>query len=551
MPKPLQFSLYPCFILFLLVDTSLFADNYPKNLGIDVLNYSFDLTLSDNSNKIFGKATISIEIIKEGQARIRLDLINRSQSPEGKGMLVETIKTGDKPMNFQHKNNELFIDLPPNLRVGDIVKLTSDYNGVPADGLRIGENKYGDRGFFSENWPTRARHWLPVIDHPYEKATSEFIVKAPAKYSVISNGLKQEESIIGLDLKLTHWKQSVPLSSWLYVLGVGKFAIQFLERFEGRSIETWVYPQDRDIGFEKFSTPTKPALHFFSDYIGPYAYEKLANIVSPSVGGAMETATAIFYNENLLDESSSLWLRNAIIHEIAHHWFGNSVTEYNWDDAWLSEGFATYFTLLFREYAYGFDDYKEGLLEARRKTIDYYSENPDYQIVADNFEIHGAPTSLATYQKGAWVLHMLRNKIGKDNFRNGIRSYYRRFKNSTAVTRDFINEMELASNQDLDPFFWQWLYQGGIPKLECEWSYNDRSKEISITINQVQSADYTYSFDLSLAIKAQDQSASQLVTIAINERRKSFKIPIEVKPDTITIDPEISLLAKWEIHHKD
>lgn len=551
MPKPLKFSSYLFFILFILIDTTLFADNYPKNLGIDILNYSFDLTLSDNSNEIFGKATITVQIMKEGQTRIRLDLINRSQSLENKGMLVETIKTGGQAINFQHENNELFIDLPPDLRVGDIVKLTIDYNGVPADGLWIGENKYGDRGYFSENWPARARHWLPVIDHPYEKATSEFIVKAPAKYSVISNGLKQEESLIGIDLKLTHWKQSVPISSWLYVLGVGKFAIQFLEEFEGRSIETWVYPQDRDLGFEKFSTPTKSALHFFSDYIGPYAYEKLVNVISPSVGGAMETATAVFYNENSLNESSSFWLRNAIIHEIAHHWFGNCVTEYNWDDAWLSEGFATYFTLLFREHAYGFDDYKEGLLEARRKTIDYYAKNPAYQLVADNFEIHGSPTSLATYEKGAWVLHMLRNKIGEKNFRNGIRSYYNRFKNVTAVTRDFINEMELASNQDLDPFFQQWLYQGGIPSLECEWSYNDKSKEISIKIKQVQSADYNYSFDLSLAINTKNQSASQMATILIDKRRKSFKIPVEVQPDNITIDPEINLLAKWEIRYKD
>ncbi len=135
---------------------------------------------------------------------------------------------------------------------------------MPADGLKIGPTKYGDRSFFNENWPNRARHWLPTVDHPYDKATSEFIVTAPVKYKVVSNGLLQEESQINKEFKLTHWKQSVPVSCWLFVLGVAEFAVQQVGEFDGKSIETWVYPKDREAGFHDFANPTKQVLQFYT-----------------------------------------------------------------------------------------------------------------------------------------------------------------------------------------------------------------------------------------------------------------------------------------------
>jgi aminopeptidase N len=183
----------------------------------------------------------------------------------------------------------------------------------------------------------------------------EFIVTAPNHYQVISNGLKVEETNLSNGKRLTHWKQSVPIASWLFVLGAADFAVQYVDTFDGKSIETWVYRQDRDDGFYDFAEPTKKVLEFYSNYIGPFSYEKLANIQSNSVGGGMEAASAIFYGDKSVTGNRSIRWRNVVIHEIAHQWFGNAVNEYDWDDVWLSEGFATYFTLLFIEHAYGRD----------------------------------------------------------------------------------------------------------------------------------------------------------------------------------------------------
>ncbi|OYW78382.1 MAG: hypothetical protein B7Z27_07575, partial [Sphingobacteriia bacterium 32-37-4] len=329
------------------------ADLYPINKHIDVKHYSFELSLSDSTNEIIGTTKIRVQFKQAGIRQFRLDLVNQTDKRQGKGMKVESIMMGSEKLTFTHVNDELNIQLPNAATVDAELVFSIQYHGIPFDGLRIGATKFGDRSFFNENWPNRTRHWLPTIDHPYDKATSEFIVKAPAKYKVVSNGLLLEESYLGNNMKLTHWKQSVPVSSWLFVLGVAEFAVQYVDQFNGKSIETWVYAKNREAGFYDFIEPTKKVLEFYTKYVGPFAYEKLANIQTPSVNGGMETSSAIFYGEDLVNGKRDERTRNIVIHEIAHQWFGNAVTETTWDDAWLSEGFATYFTLLFIESEYG------------------------------------------------------------------------------------------------------------------------------------------------------------------------------------------------------
>ena len=207
-------------------------------------------------------------------------------------MLVSQVVSEGKTLAYTHENDALTIQLPTPAIVDQRSSYTVIYKGVPATGLKIANNKYGDRTFFSDNWPNKGRNWLATIDHPYDKATCEFIITAPAHYQVISNGLKIEETNLVNGERLTHWKQSVPIATWLYVLGVAKFAVQYVDRFDGKSIETWVYPQDRDAGFYDFAIPTKSALEFYSDRIGPFSYEKLANIQSNSVSGGVEAASA-------------------------------------------------------------------------------------------------------------------------------------------------------------------------------------------------------------------------------------------------------------------
>ena len=533
------------FLFSLLPYTILAKDPYPKNPNIDILNYKFEIHLNDTSDIIYGSADIALNI-KDSEDRVRLDLI--SQGKDGMGMEVKKVTFNGSEVSYSHDNDVLLIETGAlEYSSRDIINVV--YSGMPITGLIIGPNMHGDRTFFSDNWPNKARNWLPLVDHPYDKSTAEFVVIAPNHYQVISNGLLVEETNLNKELKKTHWKQSVPISCWLYALGVAEFAVDYVDYFEGKSIQTWVYKQDRDNGFYDFKIPTKHTMEFFSDYIGPFAYEKLANVQSNSVKGGMESATAIFYSDVSVTGDRSVRWRNVVIHEVAHQWFGNCVTEYDWDDVWLSEGFATYFTLMFREHAYGRDDFVNGLNDAKRLVYNHYKTDKESSIVHNNLkDMKDVLTYSLQYQKGAWVLHMLRNYVGEDNFRKGIRNYYKKYYNSTTTTNQFKTEMEVVSGMNLDTFFDQWLYKGGNMVLDGNWKFDEKKGRIEVNLNQVQNDGYLFEMPVELGISYNDKNLEKIQTVKLEKEKGRFYIASDNKPISIKIDPNTKLLAIWDFN---
>jgi aminopeptidase N len=540
--------LLPALLFF---SAPLLADTYPKNTAIDALHYAFAIKLSDQTDVISVTLTMDVRFKGPGVNALRLDLMNLNTTASaihsvapGKGMQVSSITRNGESVAFNHSNNVLTIPLSPAPAVNEDRRFVITYSGIPSSGLKIANNKYGERTFFSDNWPDQARHWLAVIDHPYDKATSEFIVTAPNHYQVVSNGLKVEQSDLSDGLRLTHWKQGVPIAPWLYVLGVARFAVQYVDQFEGKSIETWVYAKDRDAGFIDFAEPSKDVLAFYTDYIGPYAYERLANIQSNSVSGGMEAASAILYSESSVSGKKDPRWRNVVIHEIAHQWFGNAVTEFDWDDVWLSEGFATYFTLVYLEHSAGHDEFVRGLIKSREQIISYLSKNPDSPIVHNNLNDMSKVTSALTYQKGAWVLHMLRHKVGEVNFQRGIRSYYKKYFNGNATTNDFRQEMEQASGMDLMAFFKQWLNCDGLPNIKARWKWDPKTKELLVTVSQKQSL--PFAFPLEFGIRSEDQNI-QILKAAVDKSESSFSFPMEKRPLSVSLDPQTKLLGVFEV----
>ena len=527
------------------------ADDYPVNKNIDIKHYAFEITLSDSNDEIRGIATITIDFKEAGIRNFRLDFVNQKADKENKGMAIDAIMVGDHPILYTHLNDEIILNLLSPSTKNQTLVFTITYHGVPLDGLRIGKTKLGDRSFFNENWPNRARHWLPTLDHPSDKATSEFKIKAPSHYKVISNGLLLEESELGNSMKLTHWKQSVPSSCWLFVIGVAEFAVQYLDPFMGKSIETWVYAKNREAGFYDFKEPTKKVLEFYSQYVGPFAYEKLANIQTPSVNGGMESSSAIFYGEDLVTGKRSGRTRNVVIHEIAHQWFGNSVTETTWDDAWLSEGFATFFTLLFIENEYGKEEYDKGIAKAKKTVLDLLVKMPDFSIVSPRTAEKELVITGITYQKGAWVLHMLRNLMGATHFKKGIQSYYAKFYTSSATTDDFRIMMEKASGMDLKIFFKQWLYQPIIPKIHANWTYDAKAKKLKISVEQIQKGDVVFDMPIEIAYYKKGSNAPSLLKMRLNKKQNIQLFLLNEAPEKIEVDPRNVLLCEPSTISKD
>jgi len=525
-------------------DAASSPDPYPRRIGIDVEHYRFELMLSDDTDEITGKATVLVRFTSNGVVELPLDLTNRGVT--GRGMEVRRVSASGADLAYTHEGDLLTVRLPETGRAGARLAVTIDYRGIPAAGLQIGANKHGDRTFFSDNWPNRVHNWLPTVDHVAEKATSEFVVTAPSHYQVVSNGLVVEEVDHPDGTRVTHWKQSVPTSPWLYVLGVARFAVQNVGDFQGKPIQTWVYWQDRDAGFYDFASPTKQVLEFYDEYVGPFAYEKLANITSPATGGGMEAASAIMYSESMITGTRTERVRNVVIHEIAHQWFGNAVSESDWDDVWLSEGFATYFTLLFREHAYGRDDFVTGLEGAAAAIWPLYEASPDYRIIHDDLDDMADVTSRITYQKGAWVLHMLRKRMGDATFWGGIRAYYAAHMNGTASTDDFMQAMEEASGMDHQAFFDQWLRRGGNPGFQGWWSYDASAQAVRIELNQVQAgAPFVMPLEVGVYLDG-DLTPSLIETVEVTAGFHRFVISVPGEPDDVRLDPNT-----WSLFQAD
>ncbi|REG81511.1 M1 family metallopeptidase [Algoriphagus antarcticus] len=536
--------------LLLCITFSFAEDKYPKNPKVDILNYVFRIELSDDTDEIKCEVTIDVSY-KGGVDVLRLDLTKSSEALGNKGMTVsKVLAAGGKEFSYSHVGEELKINLPEASYLNQRSSYTVFYSGIPATGLKIANNKYGDRTFFSDNWPDKARNWLAVVDHPYDKATSEFVVTAPDHYQVVSNGLMVEETDLGDGNRVTHWKQSVPIASWLYVMGVAEFAVQHVDDFDGKAIQTWVYRQDKEAGFYDFAEPTKKALEFYSDYIGPFSYEKLANIQSNSVSGGMEAASAILYSESsVVGDRNERW-RNVVIHEIAHQWFGNAVTEYDWDDVWLSEGFATYFTSLFIEHQYGHDAFMEQMASSKKRVDNFNAQNPGYTIVHNNLEDMSKVTTGQTYQKGSWILHMLRGIMGEELFWEGIRAYYSKYQNLNATTADFRREMEEVSGRDLEVFFDQWLYKPGAMVFEGGWEYNKIRQELEISLNQVQKDGSLFEMPIQVAIYKQGEKVRLIKTLEIKEKTNSFSFALDFEPEKVILDPDSWVLMESTFNKK-
>jgi aminopeptidase N len=520
-------------LFLLLALIPLFAFSAPPE-AIDIEHYTFHITLNDSTDIIAGTAEISL-VCKENLNVLELDLIGKNA--QGNGMLVSAVTQNGKLLKFTHQHDRLKIMLNAPAAAGDHLTLSVIYRGVPQDGLIISRNKFGDRTFFADNWPDRGRNWLPVVDHPADKASVDFIVVAPVHYDVVSNGIKVEESFLNGGQKLTRYREKAPVSTKVMVIGVARFAIQLIGVVNHIPVEAWVYPQNRDQGFYDYAVAAK-ILDFFSSHIGPYPYEKLANVQSKTTFGGLENASAIFYFENSVTGKGEQ--ETLIAHEIAHQWFGDSASEKEWHHLWLSEGFATYFAHLYNEFTYGVMKRQEDMKQDRTQTIAFFKEKPMPVVnppISDLMQL----LNVNNYQKGSWVLHMLRHELGDHTFWEGIREYYRRFQNSNALTSDFKSVMEAASGRNLDLFFDQWIYKAGHPALETSWKYDEKAKNLQFTVSQVQKG-HIFSFPLEIGIFSGDQGLPLLERVIINKESHQVNIPLAQKPHKIELDPHINLL---------
>ena len=511
--------------LFFLISILITPSTFAQQVGVDVTHYEFALSLSDQTNRISGESRIDISFAEDAPEFLLLNLISQS---EGSGMNVLNISEGGSPVSYSHDNDIIRIQ---RTQGPGIYTYLIEYEGVPGDGLIIDRNMHGDRTFFGDNWPNRARHWIPTVDHPSDKASVEWKITAPDHYQVIANGELIEEFDVSEGMRMTHWKTEVPLPTKVMVFGAARFAVLHEGEIEDVPIQSWVYPQDREEGYYDFGV-TMDMMRYFMERIGPYPYEKIANVQSKTRYGGMENASNIFYMETRITGERSN--ESTVAHEIAHQWFGNSVTEQDWPHIWLSEGFASYFTQLYLEYYYGRSRLVEGMLSSRNRVVAYSKRAPDSPLVDTRPMDPNEHLNTNSYQKGAWVLHMLRTKLGDEAFWKGIRNYYETYRDGNATSEQFRDIMEAASGEDLDAFFQQWLYRAGHPILDLDWSYDNSANKVTITLKQLTPDPFVFPLDIQLG--------SSRESILVSEEHHQWTFEHSTQPAEVNLDPDTVLL---------
>ncbi|MBB3057136.1 M1 family metallopeptidase [Mucilaginibacter gotjawali] len=497
---------------------------------IDVQHYTFAIQLHDNTDTIEGLATIKIKFLKDVNS-FRLNLVKTKKS--GKGMRVSSVYEAGHKLSFSQDSDLLNINAT--VKAGSLHSYEITYAGIPEDGLIISTNEFGHRTFFGDNWPDRAHNWLPCADYPADKATVDFIVTAPDHYQVVANGLKTVETTLPGHFKLTHWKETSPLPTKVMVIGVADFAIDHPADIGNIPLYTYVFPESKGAGFKSY-TVAKEILPYYIKMIGLYAYEKLANVQSKTIFGGMENASAIFYFENSV---TSKGIEELMAHEIAHQWFGDAASEKSFAHLWLSEGFATYMTNLYLENKYGTDTLKKRLMDDRQTVLKFEKRRLTPVVdtaVKNNFM---QMLNANSYQKGGWVLHMLRRKLGDTLFWKGIRNYYAQYKNSNANTDDLCKVMEKTSGQNLEQFFKQWLYTAGHPQLSITWKYNEANKVVEMSITQKQ--DTLFEFPLAVSIDG------KTMMLDIKNKAVNAVFSVKEKPKNVVADPDVNLLAGFEV----
>ena len=519
------------------------AGPHPYRPGVDVVHYDYTLDLPDRGGQIDGRAVLAVRRSAQIDTLV-LDLV---------ALRVDSVLVNGQAVTYARTDS--LIRIPVRQVVGDSFSVAIRYGGEPKDGFIIRTDSTGRWTGFGDNWPNRARNWIPGIDHPSDKATVSWTVRAPSERKVVANGELAEETPLvarsgGGPRTLTRWHESRPIPMYLMVVAAAPLVYYDLGRdgcgvgeFDGCVKQSvYVYPEVRDYLPGPFANA--PAIvKLFSELVGPFPYEKLAHLQSSTRYGGMENAGAIFYSDNAFRRRSvGVGL---IAHETAHQWFGDGVTAREWSHVWLSEGFATYFAQLWTEHANGDSAFKAELRNVRERII----KAPE---VSSRPVIDTTQTDLMkllntnSYQKGGWTLHMLRSLVGDSAFFRGIRSYYLGHRHSTAFTDDLRRSMEASSGRSLGWFFDQWLRRPGYAEVTTSWRYDAAQRKVVATITQGTKFG-AYRFPLTVAITdASGRERRATIEVPANANA-TLVVPLELdaSPRTVTFDPDVRVLGTF------
>jgi aminopeptidase N len=501
----------------------------------DALRYDITIVPSDTGRHIVGEVETTWRLGSADPILVPLDSAMR---------VIRVMVDGRENTRLyrtQFARGEFDVYIPHEKRAGDTLKTRIRFRGVPSDGLIVRvDPATGRRTIFADNWPDRAHLWIPVQDHPSDKAAVSWRVEVPLDMRVVANGRLVKVDTLAQGRAAWQYRLDEPIPTYGFVLGAAPMAVTRLgaTACAVRCVEqsVWSYPEDSAYAATAFRRAPE-IVEFLSRLAGPFPYPVLAHVQSSTIFGGMENPTAIFYDANAYTRRG---VTEALIaHESAHQWFGDAVTEADWHHLWLSEGVATYLAHMWRQHAEGDAAFRAALTTGEQwftAPREGRADSARAAILARPI-LDPAATDLMgllnanNYDKASWVLHQLRGLVGDSAFARGLRSYYERHRHGNALTPDFQKAMEDASGQRLDWYFTQELTQPGIPRLAVRWTPKGRGVEVEV--EQVQPA----AWGLRRIPRLELGVDGQVVTMEVQGKVSRATLATTRAPTEVVVDP--------------
>lgn len=455
-------------------------------------------------------------------------------------MRIKRVSQREQPLGFTHEGTVLRIALPEPLAANTMTEVTVDYEVVrPARGVFFIDRRHV---VWAQGFAEDTRYWIPTVDRLYDKTTWEMIVRVPSRERALSNGrLVGTRRLPNGDVEW-HWRLDQPASTYLMSVVAGDYIV-LRDRWRDIPLGYWSYRDSIEATWRGFAR-TPRAIQFFSQWTGiHYPWSKYDQAVAPDfVFGGMENVTAVTMSDDAILHPAWAEPRSSsdglVAHELAHMWFGDYVTMRHWDDAWLSEGFATFMSAQFLERLRGPVASATARRDAHEQTIaaDRRTRRP---LVYGRWETDPAEVYFTghIYPRGASVLWMLQRILGDSTLRVGINRYLRTHPYQSVTSADFRRALEEVSGRDLSRFFAQWVYGAGVPAFRVSWSFDSLRNEVSLTAVQVQPRDsLTGLFEAEVDVEVLTDSGLVRQVAAVGAETTTVSIPVPAPPKSIRWD---------------
>jgi aminopeptidase N len=494
---------------------------------MDVQHYGLDLRVDPASKSLRGVVEIRAQLVSSAPTMLALDL--------ARALTVDAVAVDGRSTDFQRSDDRILIPV----NEGKTLSIAVTYHGTPqGNGFTFAERN-GQPAISSFGMPFAARQWWPSKDDPADKAdTADIAITVPMPLTAASNGKLVTTETNADGTRTFRWHVDYPIYPDTLSVAIAEYTV-FQDRYRAANGKVmplffYVFPPDEAKARRDFGViPDIMRAHAqrFGEY--PFMREKYG-VAEFATYSFREHQTLPSYAEKLITGDHA---NDAILaHELAHQWFGNSLSVRDWRNVWLNEGFSTYAAMLWIERRKGAAAYRAEMSKLAGQDL----HGPIFMAdVTDNKKLFGA----ATFDKGAWVLHMLRHVMGDEKFFDALRRYVKEYSYQNVATEDFRAVCERAYGKSLEWFFAQWVYGVSRPMYRVSWTAVE--DHMALTIRQAQTD--APAFTMPIDVTVTTSSGATRHTVWNDRTEQTFEIPMSAKPfdiKNVSIDPDGWILKR-------